>query len=260
MIQSIFAIIGLIAILVFIVSLLRKIFVKTTIYEYERGLKYYKGKFQEVLQPGQYWSNSLTTSIEVIDIRPAVLTIASQEVATQDNISVKISLVSSYEVVDPYAATIKVHNYYENLYLTLQLSLRQIVGSIKLDELLEKRTAIGEQLLELSRSKVAELGLQLHSVTVKDLVLPSDLKKAYMQVIKSQKEGLAVLEKARGETAALRNLANAAKMIENNPMLLQLRLLQTVGESSGNTVVMSAPNVPFLVNGKKEKTMTDQNE
>lgn len=256
MIRSIFALIGLIAILVFIASLLRKAFVKTTIYEYERGLKYYKGTFQEVLPPGQYWSNSLTTSIEVIDIRPAVLTVASQEVTTQDNIPVKISLVANYEVVDPYAAMTKIHSYYESLYLTLQLSLRQLVGSLKLDELLEQRTAIGDQLLELSRSKVAELGLQLHSVAVKDLVLPPDLKKAYMQVVKSQKEGLAALEKARGETAALRNLANAAKMIENNPMLLQLRLLQTVGESSGNTVVMGAPNVPLPVNGKK----TDQNE
>jgi len=260
MLQNLLSAVVIIAILLLIVSLFRKVLVKTTIYEYERGLKYEKGQFKEVLEPGQYWNFGLTTSIEVIDIRPTVLTISSQEVLTQDSIPVKMSLISNYEIIDPYVATVKVNNYYDSLYSTLQLSLRQIVGSMKLDELLEKRNGIGESLLEISQSKAAELGLQLHSVDLKDLILPPDLKKAYIQVIKSQKEGLAALEKARGETAALRNLANAARMLENNPMLLQLRLLQSVGESSGNTLVVGTANMPIPANKKKEGEASDNGE
>ncbi|EZP77542.1 hypothetical protein H839_07904 [Parageobacillus genomosp. 1] len=260
MIQNLFLSVIIIAMLLLIASFLRKVFVKTTIYEYERGVKYYKGVFKEILNPGQYWTIGLTTSVEVVDIRPTVLTIPSQEVLTQDNIPIKISLVSEYEIIDPYIAVTKVNNYHESLYSILQLTIRQIVGSMKLDELLEKRNTIGENLLELSHSKVGELGLHLRSVNIKDLMLPPDLKKAYIQVIKAQKEGLSVLEKARGETAALRNLANAAKMLEDNPMLLQLRLLQSVGESSGNTLVIGTSNIPVPTNAKKEKSATNKKE
>jgi regulator of protease activity HflC (stomatin/prohibitin superfamily) len=95
-------------------------------------------------------------------------------------------------------------------------------------------------------------------------MLPPDLKKAYTQVIKAQKEGLAVLEKARGETAALRHLANTAKMLEDNPMLFQLRLLQSVGESSGNTLVIGSPNIPVHTmakrDAKQDKSATDKTE
>jgi regulator of protease activity HflC (stomatin/prohibitin superfamily) len=242
----------IIAAVVLMVSFSRKAIVKTTIYEYQRGLKYHKGRFKEVVNPGQYWIFRLTTSIQLVDIRPTVLTIPSQEVLTQDNIPIKISLVAVYEIVDPYLAIAKANNYYENLYSILQLTIRRIVGSMKLDELLEKRNTVGESLLELSRSKVGELGLSLRSVDMKDLMLPSDLKKAYTQVIKAQKEGLSVLEKARGEMAALRHLANAAKMLEDNPMLFQLRLLQSVGESSGNTLVIGSPNIPVPTISKKD--------
>jgi regulator of protease activity HflC (stomatin/prohibitin superfamily) len=246
------------------VSFRRKVIVKTTIYDYQRGLKYHKGKFQEVLNPGQYWTFRPTTSILLVDIRPTVLTIHSQEVLTQDNIPIKISLVAVYEIVDPYLATAKVNNYYENLYSILQLTIRRIVGSMKLDELLEKRNTIGESLFEFSRSTVGDLGLHLRSADIKDLMLPPDLKKAYTQVIKAQKEGLAVLEKARGETAALRHLANTAKMLEDNPMLFQLRLLQSVGESSGNTLVIGSPNIPVHTmakrDAKQDKSATDKTE
>lgn len=95
--------------------------------------------------------------------------------------------------------------------------------------------------MELVKAKAADFGLRLITVSVKDIMFPGKLKEIFAQVVTARKEGLAALEKARGETAALRSLANAARMLEGNPNLLQLRLLQAVGESSGSTLVLGLP-------------------
>ena len=99
-----------------------------------------------------------------------------------------------------------------------------------------------EKLVELTKDKVKELGLKLLSVNIKDIMFPGPLKQIFAQVVKARKEGQAALEKARGESAALRNLSNAAKMIETNPNLMNLRLIQSLGESSGNTLVLGMPS------------------
>src|SRR5437016_7661945 len=109
------------------------------------------------------------------------------------------------------------------------------------DDLLQKRNDFGKQLLDITSAKAKEMGLRLLEVEIKDVMFPGEIKKIFTQVVKARQEGLAALERARGETAALRNLANAAHLIERNPALLQLRLLQVLGQSSGNTVVLGVP-------------------
>lgn len=212
---------------------------RETIYEYQRGLKYDKGKFEGVLEPGQYYVFRASTYIQKLDIRPSFLTVQGQEVLTLDGASVKINLVAKYEIEDPVLLVNSNANYIESLYIALQLSLRDSVSLVKVEELIENRSQISNQLLESSIDKVKEMGIKLHSAELKDVTLPGDLKKAFGDVLKAQREGMAKLEKARGETAALRNLANAAKMIENNPYIMQLRILQTLEESTGNTVVLN---------------------
>jgi hypothetical protein len=122
------------------------------------------------------------------------------------------------------------------------MALREIVGKEKIDALLENRSNISAKLVELTSGKASESGLKLISADVKDIMFPGDMKKAFAQVVKAQKEGQAALERARGETAALRNLANAARTIDDNPNLLQLRALQALADSSGNTLVLGVPN------------------
>jgi regulator of protease activity HflC (stomatin/prohibitin superfamily) len=107
-------------------------------------------------------------------------------------------------------------------------------------------------LFELSEKRIAELGLKLVWVNVKDIMFAGEFKKIFSQVVEARQEGLAALEKARGETAALRSLANAAKLIESNPALMQLRLLQTFGETSGNSMILKlSPDLPIKLNGKE---------
>lgn len=214
---------------------------RIVIFEFERGLKYVNGRLTGVLPAGIYWFTSFNTAIRKVDVRPTFVSITGQEVLSSDGVTLKISLAARYRVVDPAVAINQIENYQQALYLELQMGLRDIVGSATIDDLLEKRSEFGTRLLEQKKPAAAQLGLSLEAVDVKDVMFPGDLKKIFAQVVKARKEGQAALEKARAETATLRHLANAAALIERNPTILQLRLLQSVQDSSGNTLVLGMP-------------------
>jgi regulator of protease activity HflC (stomatin/prohibitin superfamily) len=226
-----------------------------TIYEYQKGLKYTKGRYAGTLDPGQYWIISTFSSIVPVDIRPEFITIQGQDVLSSDGVTLKASLAAEFQVADPNVAVNKNANFRTSLYLSLQMALREIVGTEKIDVLLGNRATISAKLMDLTSGKASELGLKLISADVKDIMFPGEMKKAFAQVVKAQKEGQAALERARGETAALRSLANAARTMDDNPNLLQLRALQALADSSGNTLVFGVPNgvVPLR---QREKSAT----
>lgn len=221
----------------------RRLFELITIYEFQRGLRYRKGKFADVLDPGQYWLYRRTTRVTTIDTRPRFISVPGQEVLSSDSVSVRVSLAAEFVVEDPAKAINSVEDYHDALYLTLQVALREIVGQAEIDELLEKRDEMGKRLREVGAPAVQEFGLKLSSVDIKDIMFPGPLKRVFASVVEARKEGLASLERARGEQAALRNLANAARLMEGNPMLMHLRLLQEIGGASGNTIVLGLPGV-----------------
>lgn len=217
-------------------------FKRVIVYEYQRGLKYTQGKYVGTLEPGQHWILSILSSISPVDIRPQFITILGQEVLSADGVTLKISLAAEYEVTDPHLAINKNLDFRTSLYLNLQLALREIIGNEKIDAVLENRAAIGAKLMEIGSRKATALGLHLISADAKDIMFPGEMKKVFGQVVKAQKEGQAALERARGETAALRSLANAARITADNPNLLQLRALQVLSESQGNTMVLGLPD------------------
>jgi regulator of protease activity HflC (stomatin/prohibitin superfamily) len=215
---------------------------RVLIFEYQRGLRYDSGRYASTLNPGRYWILSRFSSISAVDARPEFVTVPGQDLLTADGVSIKVSLAAEYHIADPNVAINKCANFRASLYLTLQMAAREIVGKEKIDALVENRAGFSARLMELTAAKAAEYGLKLLSADIKDIMFPGEMKKVFTQVIKAQKEGQAALEKARGETAALRSLANAAKMIEDNPNLLQLRALQALADSSGNTLVFGLAN------------------
>jgi len=227
---------------------------RVTVFEFERALKYYKGKFKKVLDPGLHRFLRRNTKIRKIDVRPHFVTITGQEVLTSDSVSLKISLAAKYEVADPNVAVNTVEDYHAALYLELQLALREIIGNAEIDDLLAKRGEFSVKLMGLTEKKAEELGLKLHSVSIKDIMFPGQLKQMFAQIVNARKQGQAALEKARGETAAMRNLANAAKLVKDNPALMQLRMLQSLGESSGNTLVFGMPqeSTPLVIRTKDQ--------
>ena len=230
-------------------ALVRATFRPVVVYEFERGLRYASGKFTGILQPGLYWSVGHLSEVRKVDIRPVVAPIAGQEVLSSDGVPLKVSLAAKYEVIDPAVAVNKVENFRDALHVELQLGLRQIIGGTPIDDLLARRQEIGTKLYEIVSAKAPSLGLKLLAVEIRDIMFPGELKKIFTQVVRARQEGLAALEKARGETAALRNLANAAQLVERNPSLMQLRLLQVLGQQSGNTVVLGvqSPSGPIPI-------------
>lgn len=226
--------------LIAVMLLIGKKYIKTVIiFEFEKGLQYHKGKLAKVLEAGKYFYFSATTTIMKIDIRPRILTVAGQEVLTSDCVSIKVSTTMKYRVADVTTAVNSSEDYNNFLYSSLQTVLRILVSESTVDDLLENRTDCSRRLFEEAKEAATECGLELLSASIKDIMLTGDLKKTFTQVIKARKESLAALEKARGESAALRNLANAARMMEGNPNLMMLRMLQTVSDTSGNTIVLN---------------------
>lgn len=198
---------------------------RVTVFEYEKALKYNKGKYIKILEPGKYFIFSPNVSVVKVDVRPKFISIPGQEVMSSDGISIKVSIAAEYEINAPYLALNKV------------------------EDIISSREEINKLLMEKSYEKSLELGLNLKSVGVKDIMLPGELKKIFSQVIQARKESLALLEKARGETATLRNLANASKLIADNPALMKLKLLQ----STGNTLVVGLPENIINVKPNKDK-------
>ena len=172
-------------------------------------------------------------------------------------IRVKVSLAANFEITDPNVAINKTRSFQEALYLELQLALREIIGASDIDTVLSGRDELSKRLMEVTEQKAADLGLKLILVNLKDVMFPGKLKDIFAQVVNAKKEGLAALEKARGETAALLKLGNAAKMIDGNPNLMQLRMMQAFGETSGNTLILGMPPQAMPVPISTEKAAAD---
>lgn len=227
---------------------------RVTVWEHETGVKYRKGHFVGIVETGQYWIFKPRTTIHRIEARPQEFVIQGQEVLSADGVTLKLSVVAKYQMEDAYKALSNSPDYRGSLYTVLQIAAREVIGSRAIDDLLENRQAFDEMLMEHCVNGFAELGTKLLAVKVRDIMFPGDLKRVFAQVVAARKEGQAALERARGETAALRNLANAAKMMNDNPGLLQLRALHTLADSSGNTVVIGLPTkeMPSVISPKSE--------
>jgi regulator of protease activity HflC (stomatin/prohibitin superfamily) len=249
-------------VIIFVIALLVSVVFAAVLKEFRRaflvpegytGLLYHKGKFVKLLGAGRHiqWGRHFT--LDAQDLRKASLLVAGQDVLTAESVSLKLSLLVSYQVADPVKAAHETQNWQSDLYNAAQLALRAVVGGVAVETLLNQRLDIGAQLLARVQPEAAKIGITVHALEVKDVMFPADLKRAFGEVLKAKQEGQAALERARGESAALRNLANAARVLEGNPALLNLRLLQSLSaaQSAGNTLVLGMPaGIGPLKNGK----------
>jgi regulator of protease activity HflC (stomatin/prohibitin superfamily) len=198
--------------------------------------------YTDVIGPGKYTFLDSTTRIDCFDLRPSLLQLNGQELLSADNVSLKLSLVIKYQITNPLELVTNYENYHDYLYTSAQLKIRELISSISLEEILSNRKVLNDNLNENIINNLSMTGLTIQSIDIKDIMLSSELKKVYMEAIKVKKEALVSLEKARGEMATLRSLANAAKMLEKNPELMKLRLIQTMESSQGNTFVIDTNN------------------
>jgi regulator of protease activity HflC (stomatin/prohibitin superfamily) len=204
------------------------------------GLIYHEGKLSETLAAGRHVRWGKHYRLALVDVRKTLLQVAGQEVLSADNVGVKLSIVLTTQIVDAAKSKQAADNHAAHIYSATQTAVRGVVAGVTMEALLTERVAIGAALRELIAPQAEAVGVQLHAVEVRDVMLPGDLRKAFSEVLKAKQEGQAALERARGESASLRNLANAARLMENQPALATLRFLQTLGNSNaGQMVVMN---------------------
>jgi regulator of protease activity HflC (stomatin/prohibitin superfamily) len=208
--------------------------------QWERALLFRNGALVRTLGPGAYRQWARGNSLRRVDVRPWILQVPTQEVPTSDGVTVRVTVAGRIRVVDPVAYVVATQDPVASLYLAVQVALRELVAQASVEEILAGRADVGPRLSGAVRG-IDELGVAVEQLELKDIVLPADLKRAQAQVLVARAEGLAALERARGETAALRNLANAARLCSDNPVLLQLRLLQQLSTGPGHTVVIGTP-------------------
>lgn len=204
------------------------------------GLLYHEGKLVETLAAGRHIRWGKNFRVAVVDTRKTLLQVAGQEVLSADNVGVKLSIVLTTQITDAAKSVQAADNHVAHIYSATQTTVRTVVASVTMEALLTQRVAIGAQLRELIAPQAEAVGVQVHAVEVRDVMLPGELRKAFSEVLKARQEGQAALERARSESAALRNLANAARLIEGQPALATLRFLQTLEASTaGQTFVMN---------------------
>ena len=213
-------------------------FPKTTVVDYMQGLRYHRGTLVGKIEPGEYRFYAAANQVVLFDMREQAIQIPGQEVLTADALGFKVSLHGSYRVVDPVKANTVAYNYYAALYADIQTACRSVLEKMSCEEILAGRNQIGTAIYELAKVDAERYGLELIKISVRDFMLPSQLKAIYAKVAEAKQEGLAALERARGETAALRSLANASRVMASNPGLGILRTLQTLEKSTGNSIVL----------------------
>lgn len=213
---------------------------RVVVQEWERVLVYRDGRFVEELGPGAHRVRRWRRRRVRVALRPTLLTVAGQEVLTEDGLAVKASLLARVRVTDPRRHHEVADVPEDFLYAALQVALRDAVAARPLDALLAERAALGEVLAAAVAQEAALLGLTVEDVALRDLVVPAELRRAAADVAVARAQAGAALERARSEVAAVRALANAAKLVAGDPALLHLRTLQAV-EAGGATVVLNAP-------------------
>lgn len=188
------------------------------------------GETQALLPPGltAYWKINHLVDAEVVDTRLQVLEVSGQEILTKDKVNLRINLAANWRYSDVLLAFSQLTKPIDHLYRELQFALREAVGTRTLDELLEDKQVIDDVVSEQVKSRMLPFGMEIASLGVKDIVLPGDMKNILAQLVEAEKSAQANVIRRREETAATRSLLNTAKVMENNPVALCLKELETL--------------------------------
>ena len=212
--------------------------------QYERGIKFTKGKFDSIMEPGWNFVMPIFQSYKKVDIRTKAVDVPSQEAITRDNVSIKINAVIYYKIFDASKAVLEVENYYYATSQLTQTTMRNIVGSVTLDELLAGREKISTKICEVIDEATDPWGIKVENIELKDISLPEEMQRVIAKVAEAEREKTAVITKAAGEVEASENLAIAARKMSETPGALHLRTLATLNDLSSdqsNTIIFAIP-------------------
>ena len=226
--------------------------------EWERGVVLRLGRYiGKVKGPGLIILIPIVDQLNRVSIQDVVFDVPPQDVITKDNVSVKVNAVITYRVMDPEKAVISVVNFPYAISQHSQTTLRSILGGAELDELLAERDKLNRKIQELLDVETDPWGIKVKRVEIKHVDLPQEMQRAMARQAEAERERRAKVINAEGEYQASHRLAEAATIIGDHPMALQLRYLQTLSEvasENNSTVIFPVPIDLFSVFMKKEKS------
>ncbi len=201
----------------------------------QTGLVWIDGALAQTLSSGVYgfWRFGRSLRVETVDMRLVELDVSGQDILTRDKVSIRANLCAVYRVTDVVKLKSRVADVKAYAYRELQFGLRQAIGTRSLDALLQDKGVVDVEVADYARAKLEDIGVQLVSVGLKDLILPGEMKALLNQVVEAEKQAQANLIKRREETAATRSLLNTAKLLEESPVLLRLKELEALEKITG---------------------------
>jgi regulator of protease activity HflC (stomatin/prohibitin superfamily) len=232
--------------------------------QYERGVIFILGRLDGAKGPGIFWVPPIITRMVKVDLRIVTLTVPPQEVITRDNVTVKVTAVIYFYVVDPAAAVVNVMNFIQATTQIGQTTLRNVLGQSELDELLSQRKKINQDLQAIIDEHTERWGVKVTAVEIKDIELPVTMQRAMAKQAEAEREKRAKIIHAEGEFQASAQLSQAANIIASEPGALQLRYLQTLTEiavEKNSTIIFPLPLdliEPFM-EGMRHMNATAQN-
>ncbi len=212
--------------------------------EYERGVMFRLGRLLETRGPGVVWKIPFVDQIVKVDLRTITLNIPPQEVITKDNVPVRVNAVAYFRIVEPRDAIVQVENFMVATSQIAQTTLRSVLGQHVLDELLSEREKINAILQAIIDEATGPWGIKVSIVEVKDVEIPGGMQRAMARQAEAERERRAKIINAEGEFQAAERLKDAAIVIEEHPIALQLRYLQTlleIGGANSSTIIFPAP-------------------
>ncbi|PKN02881.1 hypothetical protein CVU76_02545 [Candidatus Dojkabacteria bacterium HGW-Dojkabacteria-1] len=215
-----------------------------------KGLVLRLGKYSRTISPGLNLIIPYIETVQRVDIREQVMDIPKQEAITLDNVSCMIDGVVRFKVVNPQVAIFKVQNYLNQISAKSQTALRDIIGSVSLDELLSQRTTVAEQIKAIVDIAAENWGVDISAVEMQNIEIPGDMKRAMAQQAEAERDRKARIIKAEGEKEASVKLSEAAGILAKNQGALSLRTLQTLKEISADPaqkIIMTIPNDFFEI-------------
>lgn len=211
--------------------------------QYERGVVFFLGKFESVRGPGLTVVFAPFQSMVRVSLRTVTMQIPSQKIITKDNVSIDIAAVAYYHISDPERAVIQIENVYNAINQISQTTVRNIVGRFNLDQLLSDTASVNEQIKNVIDGHTEPWGTQVTVVEIKDIMLPDNMQRAMAKEAEAERERRAKIVAAEGEYQAAVRLGQAADIISQHPVALQLRTLQTMAEISvekNSTIIFPA--------------------
>ena len=202
------------------------------------------GELTAQLKPGTYgyWTPGRKVSAKLIDLTRQSIDVTGQELLTRDRVTLRVNIAAEYRVIDPVKAVSSVKDFNDALYRALQYAFRKTLGSLTLDQILEKKVTVDAEAAEKVRTDMAAIGVEVSDIALKDVILPGEMREILNRVVAAQKEAEANVIRRREETNATRSLLNTAKVMAENPVMLRLKELEALETIAGKVERLTVYN------------------